>query len=102
MVALTGIEPPHRGFISVQLGLSSCVFSAVQFSDQGFGAVWVAGVVPWSSPAAQLDHPSLQVNAALSAPAATVFAAGHGQANKPDIPIVWDTGCRESVRPLTC
>ena len=49
LVALTGIEPATLQFSSVQLGLSSCVFSPVESATRAFRALRVAGVVcRWS------------------------------------------------------
>jgi hypothetical protein len=52
VVALTGIEPATLEFSSVQLGLSSCVFGAVQFATKALVVVRRADVLPWCCPAA--------------------------------------------------
>jgi len=52
LVALTGIEPATLEFSSVQLGLSSCVFGAVQFATKALVVVRRADVLPWCCPAA--------------------------------------------------
>src|ERR1035441_90241 len=52
VVALTGIEPATSQFSSVPLGLSNCVFGAVQFATRAFVAVRMADVLPWCCPAA--------------------------------------------------
>ena len=50
MVALTGVEPANRQFSSVQLGLSGCRFSTVQFARRLRKAPRTAGVVSRWSP----------------------------------------------------
>jgi hypothetical protein len=54
MVALTGIEPAFGQFSSVQLGLSRCVFSPVQFATRAFRGLRMADVLPRCCPAARI------------------------------------------------